>query len=1202
MLYNILRFEVKSGLKKISFWVYCLIFFSISYLIVNILGGAIVGASAVMDNTKWNAPYAIAGFQSFFTIVGTIICSAIFGNAAYRDFETNMHPLFFTKPIKPSSYYLGRFGGALVLNIMVQMTASIGLFIGFLMPYLDQEGIGPFRFDAYLQPFLVFVVPNVFFIGSIIFALAILTRRMLPTYLGAIVLFFGYIIAGSLLSDIDTRWLAALIDPFGDNAVSDATRYWTPAEKNTLLIPVNNWLLLNRVIWISMGVLFLFIGMKRFEFSHIAGKSKKKKSIDKSEKDPVHIKSTPYKPTFNQVTLLKQFKAKVILEVRRAFLDPYFKGILFTAICFLIMNEWAGDSVNGIEILPVTYRVLGSLTGSFDLFMLILIIFYSGQIIWKERELNADSIMDAHPVPNWIPMLSKLIALILIPGIMLFILMLVGLGIQTWRGFYDYEIHLYLKRLFLLDWPDFILLCILAFTVQTLVSNKYLGHFIIILYFLFGMFRGMLGFNHTLYYYGSGSGAMYSDMNGFAPYISKVFWYKLYWGSCAVLFAFLSNLFWKRGLVGNIRSRIQQAKNRLTPTIVYGSLVFAILFFGSGGYIFYNTNILNDHYPPKHWEKQSAEFEKAYKKYEGRPQPKITSVDCSVDLFPMENRVEFSGTYELKNKHDVSIDTIFCAQKDWMFDNYEFGRESELVFYDSTLGWKMYAFDPPIQPGDEFTLEFSGERKRKGFNNGGVDLLVLQNGTMIQSSSLFPSFGYNGGRELTQKLVRKKYDLNERKKLPKHDDLKGNQNALLGDDADWVNFEAVMSTDLDQIAMAPGYLQKEWEQEDRRYFHYKMDDKIFNFFTFVSARYEVFKEEHSGISLEIYHHPKHTYNLETMMDAMKKSIDYYGSIYGPYPYRQCRILEFPRYRSFAQSFPNTIPFSEAIGFIMDVDPDDPDNLDMPFWVTAHEMGHQWWPHQVSGGSVKGANFMSEGLSEYSAVSLLARERGDKQLRKFLKYELDQYLDGRAFDSKEPTIISTEGNEQYIVYNKAGHTLYAMSEIIGIDRFNRALGKFIDRYRYKHDPYPNIGQFISTLRKETPEDLQYLITDTFEKITLYENKAKSAKAIENSDGTYNLHLEVEAKKVYSDSLGVQTTATLNDWLEIGVIAEKIIDGNKLEIPIYVQKVLITDSISTFDIKLEEKPFKAGIDPLYKFVDRDSKDNLMKVSFELSKNKI
>ena len=135
-----------------------------------------------------------------------------------------MHPLFFTKPINPSSYYLGRFGGALILNILIQVTVSLALLIGFLMPYLDQEGIGPFRLDAYIQPFMVFVIPNLFFIGSIIFALAILTRRMLPTYLGTIILFFGYTIAGSLISDIDTRWLAALIDTFGDNAVSDATR------------------------------------------------------------------------------------------------------------------------------------------------------------------------------------------------------------------------------------------------------------------------------------------------------------------------------------------------------------------------------------------------------------------------------------------------------------------------------------------------------------------------------------------------------------------------------------------------------------------------------------------------------------------------------------------------------------------------------------------------------------------------------------------------------------------------------------------------------------------------------------------------------------------------------------------------------------------------------------------------------------------
>jgi ABC-2 type transport system permease protein len=334
---------------------------------------------------------------------------------------------------------------------------------------------------------------------------------------------------------------------------------------------------------------------------------------------------------------------------------------------------------------------------------------------------------------------------------------------------------------------------------------------------------------------------------------------------------------------------------------------------------------------------------------------------------------------------------------------------------------------------------------------------------------------------------------------------------------------------------------------------------------------------------------------------MKKSIEYYSEIYGPYPYRQCRILEIPKYASYAASFPNTIPFSESIGFVMDIDPNDPEDLDMPFWVTAHEMGHQWWPHQVSGGNVQGAAFLSEGLSEYSAVSLLAKEKGEKQLRKFLKYELDKYLEGRAFEQKyEPSIIQAEG-QSYIHYNKAGLTMYTLSDFIGKDIFNRALGNFIEKFRYKSDPYPNIGEFINSIRKETPDDLQYLITDTFEKITLYENKAKSASAFQNLDSTYTVNIEVEAKKVYSDSLGIQSDGELNDWLEIGVLGEKLVNGEMEEFPIYLEKVLITDSLNTFQINVKQKPIKAGIDPMHKFVDRDSEDNLVRVTMKNSELK-
>ena len=1202
----ILNFELKLGFKKTSVLVYFIVFFGLAFLIVNILGGAFTGARIVVGNANnnLNAPLVIGSIQTVFSIIGVLIFAAMFGNAGYRDFEFNTHPLFFTKPIKPFDYYIGRFLGAFVVSIFIQAGFTLGMLFGFLMPYLDTDAIGPFSLYAYLHPFAILVIPNVFMVGALLFMLAALTRRMLPTYLASVVLLFGYLTAGNLVSDIETRWIAALLDPFGGEAVGLAVRYWTPVEQNSNFIPLSKWLLLNRLIWLGAGCVFMGIGLWKFDFKHSEpGKSKRKKdgkieTIVGTATDGgfMHIK-----PVFNTSTLWFQFKAQVFIEMKRAYRDPYLIAIAGTAAGFLVMNQQAIGNMNGVDTLPLTNMVLSVLGGSFALFMLILITFYSGQIVWRERELKADQIMDSLPIPNWIFMMSKLITLILIPGIMLAVLMVIGIGIQTWRGFYDYQISLYLKQLFLLDLTDYALLCVLAFMIQVFVNHKYMGHFIMILYFLFTMFSSQFGLDHTLYRYGSGSNATYSDMNGFEPYIKRLFIYKIYWGSFAVILGFISNIFWNRGLTGDFKSRCEIAKTRMTSKLKNGSIVFGFIFIGMGVYIFYNTNILNEYQRSNYWERKSADYEKTYKKFKGVPQPKITGVNGEVHLFPKEARVEFSGIYLMKNKTDSVIDTIHANFNRRMpYSTFKWSRPYQNVFSDSAYGWDMFLFDPPIKPGENFSLEFSGERSRTGFSNDGVSRTVVENGTMIWSGDLFPTFGYNPEKELSSKRTRKKHGLSENQDpMLKYNDIEGNKHGILGDDADWVDFEVVMSTDIDQIAMAPGYIQREWEENDRRFFHYKMDQKIHNLFAFVSAKYEVLREEWNGINLEVYYHPTHTYNIDKLMEGMKKSIDYYSDLYGPYPYRQCRILEFP-YGSYAASFPNTIPFSENIGFVMDVDPEDPEDLDMPFWVTAHEMGHQWWPHQVSGGNVQGSGFLSEGLAEYSAVALLEKEKGEKQLRKFLKYELDQYLRGRYSEQKyEPSIIKTE-NHPYIHYNKAGLMMYTLSNFIGKDLFNNALGRFIEKFRYQSNPYPNIGKFIKTIREETPDDLQYLITDTFEKITLYENKAKEAVAVKNKDSTFTVTLAVEAKKVYSDSIGNQTNAQLNDWLEIGILGEILKDGDIEEIPIYLEKVLITDSLTTFTIDVDQKPIKAGIDPMHKFVDRDTQDNLVRVKIKKINN--
>jgi ABC-2 type transport system permease protein len=224
---------------------------------------------------------------------------------------------------------------------------------------------------------------------------------------------------------------------------------------------------------------------------------------------------------------------------------------------------------------------------------------------------------------------------------------------------------------------------------------------------------------------------------------------------------------------------------------------------------------------------------------------------------------------------------------------------------------------------------------------------VRENGTFINNFALFPSLGYSTDGELRDDQTRKKYDLQKNDLKAHPSDTSALGDTYISKDSDWIDFEATVSTSKDQIAIAPGYLQKEWIEGDRRYFHYKMDSKILNFYAFNSGKFEVKKEMFKGISLEIYYHKPHTFNLDRMMKGMKASLTYNSENFSPYQFRQARIIEFPRTGgTFAQAFANTMPFSEGIGFIADVDDKDDSGVDYPFAVTAHEVAHQWWAHQV----------------------------------------------------------------------------------------------------------------------------------------------------------------------------------------------------------------------------------------------------------------
>ncbi len=452
--------------------------------------------------------------------------------------------------------------------------------------------------------------------------------------------------------------------------------------------------------------------------------------------------------------------------------------------------------------------------------------------------------------------------------------------------------------------------------------------------------------------------------------------------------------------------------------------------------------------------------------------------------------------------------------------------------------------------------------------------------------------GYEDRFELTEDRDRRKHNLGPRERMRDIDDPIGRQRNYISGDGDWVDFEATIGTDPDQIALAPGYIQREWTEGGRRYFHYKMDAPILYFYSFLSARYAVKKEVWRGadgkeVPIEIYYHPGHEYDLDAMFAAVKDGLDYYTKNFSPFQYRQFRILEFPRYATFAQSFPNTIPYSESIGFIAKVDPKDPKDIDYPYYVTAHELAHQWWAHQVIGAYVQGATMMSETLAQYSALMVMKKKFGDAKMKRFLKYELDGYLVGRGSERKKEQPLYRNENQPYIHYRKGSIAMYALQDAIGEDNVNRALASYINKVAYQEPPYTTSRELLAELRAVTPPEFQYFITDLFETITLWENRAVSATYRDKGNGRYDVTVKVAAKKLRADEEGKQTEIPMDDLVDIGVLGAD-------DAPLYLKKHRIKTGETTLTVEVIGKPLKAGIDPVIKLIDRRPDDNVVPVT--------
>jgi hypothetical protein len=735
------------------------------------------------------------------------------------------------------------------------------------------------------------------------------------------------------------------------------------------------------------------------------------------------------------------------------------------------------------------------------------------------------------------------------------------------------------------------MVAVLALTVHAVVNHKYLGHFVVILYYVAVITAGSFGFQDKLYLFGDAPPVPYSDMNGYGHFVAPARWFQLYWAGACVILLVVARLAWVRGTDVEWRARLQRARSRWGLGPAVATVAGAVVFLATGAWIFYNTHVLNPYEDENTQEAKRAEYEKRYKAFATHPQPKVVAVRVDADLRPSAHAVRFRGELGLRNRDAQPVTELLVnLPEEAVVHSLAGSVPLALAESRPDLSWRRYTLARPLEPDAGMTLSFDIEYAARGFTNTGASKTVLDNGTFV-NSSLLPTLGYQDRVELSLDRDRKKHGLAPKAELMPRLDAPGvRERNYISSDGDWITFETTVSTDPDQIALAPGYLQREWTENGRRYFHYRMDAPILDFYSFLSARYAVKRDAWRGpqgdVPIEIYYQPGHEYDLDAMMAGAKDALAYDSANFSPYQHRQLRILEFPRYASFAQAFPNTIPFSEAIGFIAKVNPKDPKDIDYPYYVTAHELGHQWWAHQVIGAYAQGATMMSETLAQYSALMAMKHKYGDAKMARFLKYELDGYLTGRATERKRELPLYRNENQAYIHYKKGSLAMYALQDAIGEERVNAALASFVKKWGFKGPPYPLSTDLLAEFRAVTPPEHQGLLADLFEKITLYENRAISASSRALPNGRYEVTLKVSAGKLYADENGAQKAAPMDELVDIGVYDAK---GDAL----YLAKHRVKTGEQAFTLEVQGKPAKAGIDPVVKLVDRRPDDNTVPV---------